>query len=80
MEKIIIIVGCNCREQVDPIEKIAALGKQLENLVNGAHANGRVIRLFANPDTPEYWRAAKAAGVDFINTDNLEGLAQVFAE
>lgn len=54
--------------------------KQLENLVNGAHANGRVLRLFANPDTPEYWRAAKAAGVDFINTDNLEGLAQVFAE
>lgn len=32
MEKIIIIVGCSCREQVDPTEKIVALGKQLENL------------------------------------------------
>ncbi|PZR14910.1 MAG: hypothetical protein DI536_08995 [Archangium gephyra] len=54
--------------------------RQLENLVNGAHANGRVIRIFSNPDTPGYWRAAKAAGVDFVNTDQLEQLAQTFAE
>lgn len=54
--------------------------RQLENLVNGAHASGRVIRIFSNPDTPEYWRAAKAAGVDFVNTDKLEQLAQTFAE
>ncbi len=54
--------------------------RQLENLVNGAHANGRVLRIFSNPDTPEYWRAARAAGVDFVNTDKLADLAQVFAE
>lgn len=54
--------------------------RQLENLVNGAHATGRVIRIYGNPDTPQYWRAAKAAGVDFVNTDRLADLAQVFAE
>ena len=49
--------------------------RQLENLVNGAHATGRTIRIYASPDTPEYWQAAKAAHVDFINTDKLAELA-----
>ena len=53
----------------------AAQRRQLENLVNGAHATGRTIRLYANPDGEAYWQAAKAAGVDFINTDQLAELA-----
>jgi hypothetical protein len=58
----------------------AAQRRQLENLVNGARAKGRAIRLFANPDTPAYWREARAAGVDFVNTDKLAELAAAFRE
>lgn len=49
--------------------------RQLENLVNGAHATGRSIRIYASPDSNAYWQAAKAAHVDFINTDKLAELA-----
>jgi len=54
--------------------------RQLENLVNGAHRLGRQIRIYASPDTPEYWRAAKAAHLDFVNADDLTGLQTVMAE
>ncbi len=54
--------------------------RQLENLVHGAHAKGRQLRLYANPDTEAYWQAAREAGVDFVNTDDLRGLAEAFAE
>jgi len=54
--------------------------RQLENLVNGAHALGRRIRIYASPETPDYWRAAKAAHLDFIGTDDLAGLAATMAE
>jgi hypothetical protein len=53
--------------------------RQLQNLVNGVHASGRKLRLFANPDTQAYWLEARAAGVDFVNTDKLADLAQAFA-
>ena len=49
--------------------------EQLENLVNGAHALGRPIRLYGNPETTEYWNAAKVAHMDFINTDKLRELS-----
>jgi hypothetical protein len=49
---------------------------QLENLVNGAHALGRPIRLYGNPETTEYWNAAKDAHMDFINTDKLRELEE----
>jgi glycerophosphoryl diester phosphodiesterase len=51
--------------------------EQLENLVNGAHALGRPIRLYGNPETPEYWNAARDAHMDFINTDKLRELSAV---
>lgn len=54
--------------------------KQLENLVNGAHALGRQVRLYGCPETKAWWRAAKAAGVDFVGGDDLAGIAAVFAE
>jgi hypothetical protein len=53
--------------------------RQLENLVNGAHLLGRTLRIYANPDTAEYWKAAKAAHVDFVGADDLTGLAAAFA-
>ena len=52
--------------------------RQLENLINGAHAAGRRIRLFSNPDTASYWTAAKEAHADFVGTDDLAGLAAAF--
>jgi hypothetical protein len=57
-----------------------AQARQLENLVNGAHAVGRRIRIYASPETADYWRAAKAAHVDFIGADDLSGLAAAVAE
>lgn len=63
---------------VDPMP--AAQRRQLENLVNGVHAKQRALRIFANPDTPAFWREARAAGVDFVNTDQLAELAAAFAE
>ncbi|MBL8924041.1 MAG: hypothetical protein JNJ54_34610 [Myxococcaceae bacterium] len=60
---------------IPPVQK-----KQLENLVNGAHALGRQVRLYGCPETKEWWRAAKAAGVDFVGGDDLAAIAAVFSE
>ena len=46
----------------------------LEGLVKEAHAQSRRIRFWAAPDTPAGWKVMQEAGVDLINTDNLEGL------
>jgi len=54
--------------------------RQLENLVNGAHLLNRRIRIYASQDAPAYWRAAKAAHLDFVNADDLTGLQTVMAE
>lgn len=53
--------------------------RQLENLVNGVHATGRRVRLFANPDTTGLWMEERAAHADFVNTDQLAALAGAFA-
>ncbi len=53
--------------------------EQLRNLVNGAHALRRPIRLYANPDTAAFWSEAKAAHVDFVNTDKLSRLSAEFS-
>ncbi len=54
--------------------------RQLHNLVNGAHNTGRTIRIYSGPEKAEYWRQAKAAGVDFISVDDLAGLSAVMKE
>lgn len=51
--------------------------QQLHNLVNAAHVKERRLRVYDSPDTPEYWTLAKAAGLDFINADDLAGLRAV---
>ncbi len=43
-------------------------------LIAQAHAQGRLIRFWGTPDTPEAWQLLRAAGVDFINTDHLTAL------
>jgi hypothetical protein len=54
--------------------------QRLRCITTGAHAKGRGVRLYASPETPEYWRVAKENGVDFINTDKLEALEAVLKE
>jgi len=48
---------------------------RLHCIVAGAHAAGRLVRLWDAPDTEKLWRAEQASGVDFINTDDLDGFA-----
>lgn len=48
--------------------------KKLLDIVKRAHQQARRIRFWATPDSPDAWRELQQAGVDLINTDNLEGL------
>lgn len=47
---------------------------KLKALVDKAHAQGRKIRFWAAPDHEAGWKVLRDAGVDLINTDNLDGL------
>ena len=52
---------------------------ELERIVGEAHAKGRSVRFWETPDEPgrartALWRELERAGVDHINTDDLEGL------
>ncbi|MEV4740273.1 phosphatidylinositol-specific phospholipase C/glycerophosphodiester phosphodiesterase family protein [Streptomyces sp. NPDC049555] len=51
----------------------------LRRIVAAAHAEHRTVRFWATPDTPgpardALWRELLAAGVDYLNTDDLAGL------
>ncbi|MBI4659864.1 MAG: hypothetical protein HY735_13570 [Verrucomicrobia bacterium] len=48
--------------------------RKLRDIVAKAHAQGRTLRLWATPDRAAAWKELLAAGVDFINTDDLPGL------
>ena len=47
---------------------------KLKQLVVDVHREGRRIRFWATPDTPNAWKVFQDAGVDLINTDDLSGL------
>ncbi|MEZ5072985.1 MAG: phosphatidylinositol-specific phospholipase C/glycerophosphodiester phosphodiesterase family protein [Bacteroidales bacterium] len=54
---------------------------KLEAAVKSAHENGQMIRFWATPDTagPErdaVWATLLEAGVDLINTDDLDGFSE----
>jgi hypothetical protein len=54
---------------------------KLREIIRTAHRKGRRVRFWATPDNPSpardaIWRELVAAGVDLINTDDLEGLQQ----
>jgi len=55
-------------------EMAAEDADKLRAVVTRAHAQGRRVRWWAAPDEPRAWSALQAAGVDLINTDDLEGL------
>ena len=46
----------------------------LKAWIEKAHAQGRKVRFWNTPDTPQAWEVLLAAGVDIIGTDNLAGL------
>ena len=53
--------------------------RKLREIVRKAHEKGRRLRFWATPDRSSpardtLWRELTAAGVDMINTDDLEGL------
>jgi hypothetical protein len=55
--------------------------EKLRKIVQKAHEKGRLVRFWATPDNPspareKLWRQLLSAGVDLINTDDLEGLRQ----
>jgi len=55
--------------------------RKLREIVQTAHEKGRRIRFWATPDNPSpareaLWRELVSAGVDMLNTDDLEGLQQ----
>lgn len=55
--------------------------RKLKEIVQTAHEKGRRVRFWATPDKPSpardsLWRELVSAGVDMLNTDDLEGLQQ----
>lgn len=45
--------------------------EKLERIVQGAHARGARLRFWATPESKALWKELLAAGVDYINTDQL---------
>ncbi|MFG0264250.1 MAG: phosphatidylinositol-specific phospholipase C/glycerophosphodiester phosphodiesterase family protein [Rhodopirellula sp. JB055] len=54
----------------------AADREKLSRILDQAHQKNRRIRFWATPDHESAWEVLHAAGVDLINTDDLEGLNQ----
>lgn len=59
--------------------------RKLEDIVRKSHAKGRLVRFWATPDLRSpardaVWRELLSAGVDLINTDDLEGLRRFLLE
>jgi len=53
-----------------------AVREKLKSVVTDVHREGRTVRFWNVPkDGPETWGPLLEAGVDWINTDDLEGLA-----
>jgi glycerophosphoryl diester phosphodiesterase len=52
---------------------------RLREIVTKAHAADRVVRFWATPENEQVWRELRAAGVDLINTDQLDRLAAFLA-
>lgn len=50
--------------------------RRLREAVERAHAQGRLIRFWATPDTTTVWQELHDAGVDLLNADDLAGLQQ----
>ena len=47
---------------------------KLRDLVNQVHRQGKLLRFWGGPDIEAAWREQRAAGVDWINSDDLGGV------
>jgi glycerophosphoryl diester phosphodiesterase len=47
----------------------------LQTFVSRVHAEGKKVRFWGAPDSPACWRLLLSAGVDLINTDQLEAFS-----
>jgi hypothetical protein len=54
--------------------------RKLRAIVTRAHKQGRCVRFWNAPDNPNFWQVMHVAGVDLINTDNLNGVQKFFGE
>ena len=54
--------------------------EKLQSIVARAHAAGRRVRFWATPEEPNLWSELLSAGVDHINTDQLDALRQHLSE
>jgi glycerophosphoryl diester phosphodiesterase len=50
------------------------LRADIERIVARAHRHGQRVRFWATPDTEAVWAVLRAAGVDLIGADDLDGL------
>ncbi len=53
---------------------------KLKSLVEAAHAEGKLVRLWASPEDEKVWKVLLDAGVDLINTDEVERLKRFLDE
>jgi hypothetical protein len=53
---------------------------RLREFVAKAHRRGRLVRFWATPESPAVWKELRAAGVDLLNTDQLEELKRFLLE
>lgn len=51
---------------------------RLQNLADEVHRQGKKLRFWAIPDQQNAWQTLLEAGVDFISTDDLQGVQQFF--
>ncbi len=52
---------------------------KLDDFVARAHKSDRLVRFWGTPENANLWKELRAAGVDLINTDDLDGLQRFFA-
>ncbi len=57
-------------------EMPVADAEKLQGILSKAHAQGCRVRFWGAPDKLPCWQTLHAAGVDLINTDDLEGLGR----
>ena len=50
---------------------------KLKRVIKRAHKDGKPIRFWAIPDTPDAWKRLKKLGVDIINTDKVAEATEV---
>lgn len=49
--------------------------RKLREIVEKAHAAGRIMRFWGTPENEAVWRELRSAGVDLVGTDQLDRLA-----